>query len=694
MLSRNLHYVYNLKKLPKSIDVEIVGRESMVYSLLNQSNLPVQDAFVISSIAFDDFLIGSDVVNQVSRALKKVRPFIKQTAKDASEEIGNILMNTKYPPMLEREIIEMYKSLNAYSDSPLVTIHSSHVMPDDIVPSRPKEDRDVFVSGVESLLYEIKLKWLSLFTTEAIEIRANAYYSGAVSVAIVIQKSSKSEISVASFADYQNQNSDPLVSVKALYGLQDINFEDDIYNDTYLYDLSANSITEKHVKPQIYMYVRKGKYTLGDNPNVQVEISDSWQRKQKLRDEFIKTISEYTYKIAKSIRASIKLNWSIESGKLILIKIGIFGKNEFAIKQHKHDSKKTITKNPEPKVVEISKKSVQKPNIKKLTEEVKLMIGNRLEDEPEEESYLEYSETLSKAKSLTAKKPKFQLQESSQRNVFKKLSDINISTELILDTSNIDPARLNFIEKFDKGYLDGTSLFMIEGFLPEQYSNNAAKLGQISGSLGLQIATKAKILQEKPFVYSLSNISDFEKRKLYPEDSVKIGIGDERFIFSKEALYTELLGLKRAVKYYECENISFVIPALRNYDNFKKIRETIDGFNLFQKDDLPPMFAELSIPSLLFTINLFTENDISGFIVDYDILVRLSVNREVLRASDHDVAYQQIKIAAQNAKSIGVPIYIKMLEINSDAIAKLMDLSPAGFIFPTLPDEDVIDILV
>lgn len=697
MLSRNLHYVYNLKKLPKNVDLELIGRESMVYSLLNQSNLPVQEAFVVASIAFDDFLIATDIVGQITKILKKVRPFIKQTARDAADEIANIILNTKYPPMLEREIIEMYKSLNSYSEAPLVTLHNSQVMPDDIIPSSAREDRDVFVNGADSLLYEIKLKWLSLFSTEAIELRANSYYSGAVSVAIIIQKSSKSELSVASFSNYQTQNSqEQLVSVKALYGLQDINFGDDIYNDTYVYDVSDNTIVEKHIKPQIYMYVRKGKYIVGDNPNVQVEISDSWQRKQKLKDDFIKLISEHTHKIAKSIRGSVKLNWSIESGRLILTKLGIFSNNQFEISQRNSDTReeKSVQKLMETKVVEPVKKNVQKPNIKKLTEEVKLMLDNKPADqEEEEEDYFEYSESLSKAKSLTSKKPRLNIKENTERNIFKKLSDVELDAELVLDTSNLDPAKLNLVSRFDKGYIDGTSLFLTEGYLPEQFVTNAAKLGQISGNLGLQIATKAKMFQESQFIYSLSNISDFEIEKLYPKDkSLNILSGDERFIFSKEALYAELLGVKRAVKYYECENISYSIPSLRNYENFKKIMESIDGFGIFHDSEVP-VYAEISIPSLLFSINQFAENEVSGFIVDYDILIRLSVNREILRNSDHEVAYQQVKIAAENANRLGIPLYVKMVELNRDVIENLKKLSPKGFIFPTLPNEEIIEVL-
>ncbi|MFS8131241.1 MAG: hypothetical protein ACMG57_04640, partial [Candidatus Dojkabacteria bacterium] len=260
--------------------------------------------------------------------------------------------------------------------------------------------------------------------------------------------------------------------------------------------------------------------------------------------------------------------------------------------------------------------------------------------------------------------------------------------------SNVDPSSLNYIEKFDKGYIDGTSIFLNEGYLPEEYGNNAVRLGQISGKLGLEIATKAKIFQEKMCIYSLSNISDFEKEKIYPDNkSLEILSGDERFIFSKEALYTELLGLKRAIKYFECDNISFSIPALRNYDNFKKILLNIDDFSLFSKDEKIPVFAEISIPSILFTINQFTDKDIAGFLVDYDILIRLSVNRENLRDSDHDVAYEQVKIIAENAKRIGIPVYIKMFDINKIALTKLQELDPTGFIFSAFPEEAITDIL-
>lgn len=90
--------------IPKNLrerDFELSGREAIDLAFLVKENIPIPSSFIISTVAFDEFLVSNNLVSPIAKELKKVRPFIKQSAKEASASIKKLIMEAKLPEKLQ-----------------------------------------------------------------------------------------------------------------------------------------------------------------------------------------------------------------------------------------------------------------------------------------------------------------------------------------------------------------------------------------------------------------------------------------------------------------------------------------------------------------------------------------------------------------------------------------------------------------
>jgi len=109
MLGKTTPYVLNLGNV-KDKDFELVGREALLHSYVYLANVPTPSSFVITTVTFDDFLTSADLIQTISVALKKVRPFIKETAVEASEVITKAILDAKLPSIIERPIVKLIET--------------------------------------------------------------------------------------------------------------------------------------------------------------------------------------------------------------------------------------------------------------------------------------------------------------------------------------------------------------------------------------------------------------------------------------------------------------------------------------------------------------------------------------------------------------------------------------------------------
>lgn len=618
MKSKNTNYI-NFLESKKVEDYELLGEKAYKLSLLKNTGIKIPESFVISSLAFDNFISINGIGDKITEYLSKVRVFDRTSAANASGFITNILMANPIPNVIEKSILLGYSSLGNDFANPFVNIEYSHLIPDNFLPNFIKVLKSGEIKGEKKLIDKIKFFWAGLFATESIEFRSNNYYNGPISTALIVQKVTRSELS-GSYKSISDLGMD-FVEIKALYGLPFSSSTPEDQSDKYIIDVKSGVIVEKIICPQQFMNVRKGSTTSDiDSSLIRVEISKNWQTSQKLQDTMILEIFNLCSFLEKFYGAPIEVKWEIENSNIIITDVKLLSDNEVKIKIG--DFKK-IQKNN----IKIEKQVIGKQKNKK-----------EIRTKPK----VDLDAIAKEIKSINnLEKPKRSLELNLNIEPNKTINgDIKSAGSHFINIINKTYYNLNYIslgvlenaftEGFG-GFLDLSPRIKEIGFLPEDYSANTEKINQIIQALAIDISINAKNFEPGNLIYALASFS----RKEYSEISRKYESldGDERFIRKPQTISVELESIKRAREIYECPEFAIMIPGVRNFENLLSIYSLlkVQGFD---RSKLSRAYAELYFPSFLYDLNKIDASLVDGVVIDYDKLKLMLFGKTTLLTSE------------------------------------------------------------
>jgi phosphoenolpyruvate synthase/pyruvate phosphate dikinase len=699
-------YVLNTKNI-KDKDFELVGSGAIDNSILMTEGILTPPSFVVTSIAFDDFLTSANLVESIARSLAKVRPFIRETARDASEEISSLILNAKFPSIMAEPIAYAYQNLVDHNEQPIVSMIPSHIIDQQFIPNAKSITENVVIKGINDLLYNIKLAWLSMFTTEAIETRSNTYYQGAISLGLIIQKKVRPEVSGLAYSVEHDQINRNISQVNALYGVEHSSIL--INNsDTYKVNKKDSKVIERNIMPQEYMYVTKLKFEKNEDPYIKVEISPAWKNTQKIDDSKIINISKIVSKIETKFNTPVELNWGIETGDIYVLNIRpqIITEAKPKLKDQKEQKSKIHTELDGDK----KKDNTDKPNIKELTEEIQAIVENKtsesmqsspsITDEIEEEvrpeetrseltrSELTRSEEIATAKPITL--PKVEQDKNSDNIKLQQTNGFNIRTPLYLDISTMNSRVLTALNNFSGSFFDATEMVLNNNVLPEEYRGNNAKLGELIEKYATDISIAAKSAGAKQLIYQFSTISEYELKLLGVDEGKYRYNHDERFIDYPEALTVEAIAIKKALSNYDTKNLSICFPGIRNLNNLEDLKKVITTQGLKKNANLK-FYCEVAIPSFIFEFDKIGKSDINGIIVNYTKLLKLTTFRTELRDIDHSVGFKELQLLKTLTSEKNMELFVRMDNYADHIIDEVIKLNPTGIIFTNVPSKKTLE---
>lgn len=270
----------------------------------------IPEFFVITTYAFDHFIDSANLTDSIIAYLTKVEPFIEQSAIDASIKITQEIMNARIPSVILNPIKQAYENLLDTPNRPLIQVIPSNIFDESYIVNEVStfEMTQGSFDEIETL---IKQGWATLFSSKALELRANQYYQGNLSIALVCQRLINSEttgtISVV----------DDEITIKANYGLfsnQNNGF------DKYILNKANFSFKNKFVNTQEKMLVRNR--TKNHREKIkEITLSHDWAIRQKLNDEIIKQISQSFLKAIESKEYN-SATWAVEAGVVYFLDFG------------------------------------------------------------------------------------------------------------------------------------------------------------------------------------------------------------------------------------------------------------------------------------------------------------------------------------------------------------------------------------
>lgn len=689
MFGKNSIYVLNPKNI-KDKDHELVGEQGIELAKLYKTNLKVPESFVITTLAFDDFLTANDVIESIMSELKKVQPFIKSSALQSTENIKNVLKNTKLPSIILSPIEHAYKNLSD-SGNPIVNVYASHIIDNKYLSEKSAL---IFenVKGLDDLYASIQKAYFSLFSLESIETRTNNYFKGGISIALIVQKSLASDLSGKLYSFPPISREDNTLEIQAIYGSSNGSRDEENSYDIYKLDSKTGQINEKQIIPQEYMHVRKGKISKGENAFLKVQISEDWQKKQKLNDLFIEKLYNAYKKIDAEYTHDFVAKWSIVAGDIYINSVERIEKPKFndsislldltQSKEHVN----SLTKEEkyfdkiEKKKDETVTQEIKTLNLDSLTKEIQGIVDGDLPSPEGDEAN----------KKAILQKEKLDQGSNDDNTVLKE--NLTFLTEIFLDVSKMNSASLENVKKFNGGFFNGTEAILRNSILPEEVLNNQSDLNSLIEKISLDIATAAKTCDPSPLIYQFSNIGDFERKLLGVDENKYHSNGDERFIESPETIAVESLGVLKARNVYSNKNIRVSIPAIRNAKNFIDIKKILSSQN-FRRSNSLKFYCEISVPSIIFEILDLDESALDGIIVDYNLLLRLTTYREELREVDQSIGMKMLKLIFDSAKPLGLEVIIKLNTLDTKILKQIMEFKPNALILRSEPTQEFLEVI-
>ena len=282
-------YVHSFKESDKLKLLSAGGKGFNLAELSKIKEISVPEGLYVSTEVYKKVLINNNKLNSLLDQLKNIILTDKDKMKLISNQMREIIENTKIP---EDVLEEITSAIAIFSEGTSFAVRSSATAED--LPTASfagQHDTYLNIIGTESIMKHIQKCWASLFTERAITYRIkNKFDHENVFLAVVVQKMIIPNASGIMFtADPVNGNR-KVISIDASYGIGEALVSGLVNPD--IYKVNGGKIVGKVISEK-----KKAIYPLMDGGTEERSIDDERRSKQTLTNEQIIKLAELGRKI-------------------------------------------------------------------------------------------------------------------------------------------------------------------------------------------------------------------------------------------------------------------------------------------------------------------------------------------------------------------------------------------------------------
>ncbi|BCX14000.1 MAG: hypothetical protein KatS3mg085_532 [Candidatus Dojkabacteria bacterium] len=223
-------------------DQNILGHKGLEYFKLSEK-AKISPFFILTTTAFDHFVQSSLLVDPIVDQICKVDINDPESTDKASKNISDILNKASLPSIILNPLKVAFDSIKQ-DKNVYFKIIPSFIFSEKFIP-KEAPNFEMNISSFENLLEQIKHGWSFLFSKEALLLRAQNFYQGNLSIALIIQKIVNPEAS--GNAKFMADRTE----ISAFFGCQHPEIAG---ADKYI--VEGNQITEKYIVPQDKLAIR------------------------------------------------------------------------------------------------------------------------------------------------------------------------------------------------------------------------------------------------------------------------------------------------------------------------------------------------------------------------------------------------------------------------------------------------------
>ena len=278
---------------------------------MTRAGIPVPPGFVILSTAFEKFLEKTDLNVEIDAALETVNHKEMHTVENASEKIQTLISSAEIPKDIAEEIQKFFKDLN----TKYVAIRSSATAEDSASAAWAGQLESYLNTTEGNLLENVKKCWASLFTPRAIFYRFEKnLHKQAISVAVVVQKMVKSEMSGIAFSVHPVTKDFNQMIIEACFGLGEAIVSGQITPDSYVVEKNPRNILDVNVEKQ-----GRGLFGVITGGNEWHEIKEPKASSQVLTKVQILELADVVLKIEKHYGKPQDIEWAFAENNFYIL---------------------------------------------------------------------------------------------------------------------------------------------------------------------------------------------------------------------------------------------------------------------------------------------------------------------------------------------------------------------------------------
>jgi len=235
-------YILWFSEISKN-DVPLVGGKNAslgeMFSKLSKKGIQIPNGFAITAEAFRYYLRFNQIDEKLEKIFKKFDPKSIESLKETGEKSRQLILKGKFPPDLEKEILENYQKLSKiYGQKNVdVAVRSSATAEDLATASfAGQHESYINVSGPQNLLKAVKKCFASLFTDRAIAYREEKGFKHLeVALSVCVQKMVRSDLASSGvmFTLDTETGFENVVLINSIFGQGEMIVKGKIIPDTF-----------------------------------------------------------------------------------------------------------------------------------------------------------------------------------------------------------------------------------------------------------------------------------------------------------------------------------------------------------------------------------------------------------------------------------------------------------------------------
>lgn len=323
MTRKKVPYILWFSEIDKG-DIAYVGGKGANLGELYKEKIPVPNGFCVTAQAFYYFIKKTGIGDEIGKMLKGLNPEDNKKLNFISKSIKKLIIKSKMPADLSKEIKEAYQRLGGFP----VAVRSSATA-EDLPEASFAGQQATFLNMLnnDQVVEAVQKSYASLFEARAIYYRiVNNYDHMKVGLSAVVQNMVQSDKSGILFTvDPMSRDPDHLI-IEAGYGLGEAIVSGSITPDRYVISKKTGEVIEKNIVKQTWKIVHNAKG--GDK---HISVPKPAQEKEKLSSKEITKLVEIGMKIEKHYGKPQDTEWAIEDDRVYFVQsrpITTLGKSE------------------------------------------------------------------------------------------------------------------------------------------------------------------------------------------------------------------------------------------------------------------------------------------------------------------------------------------------------------------------------